>query len=184
MSARRGSSFGVFQSQEKGEAPTDPIPKEGVRPSDVLINRLHELKRISKSLVSYFEGQYLTTIERKKDCWRLNSSCVFIVLTPGFSGNVGLSAAHTQQAATILKLSASTVLQSPLQESSLFIPSPLPKDHKGPDGWSNLLLQIRDDNRLVAEGHAEMGKILSKSVVLPLKKIVSPVGSDLGEQRS
>lgn len=38
------------------EPPTSAIPDSGSRPSDVLANRMHEVKRITKSLVSYFEG--------------------------------------------------------------------------------------------------------------------------------
>ena len=37
--------------------PSSPIPPSGSRPHDVLANRLHEVKRITKSLVAYFEGQ-------------------------------------------------------------------------------------------------------------------------------
>ncbi|KAL8280162.1 hypothetical protein RQP46_007492 [Phenoliferia psychrophenolica] len=36
--------------------PTDPAPVGGTRPTDVLINRLHEVKRITKSLAAYFEA--------------------------------------------------------------------------------------------------------------------------------
>lgn len=113
-----------------------------------LCGRLHEIKRISKSLSSYFEG---------------------------------LSKAHLEQAATILKLSATSILQTPFPESSLFIPlkqgglSPTntPTKHTGQPGWAELILQIRDDTKLEAEGHAELSKLLAKSVVVPLKKMVS-----------
>lgn len=39
-------------------APTDPLPVQGTRPSDILLSRCHEVKRISKSLAAYFDGQF------------------------------------------------------------------------------------------------------------------------------
>lgn len=61
MSARRRTSFALFNTKTEPpkieEAPTDPLPLDGSKPSDILINRLHEIKRISKSLSGYFEGK-------------------------------------------------------------------------------------------------------------------------------
>lgn len=59
--SRRRSSFALFPrgTTQISEAPTEPLPVEGgPKPSDILINRLHEVKRISKSLSSYFEGKF------------------------------------------------------------------------------------------------------------------------------
>jgi len=38
-------------------APTDPLPANQTKPSDIIINRLHEIKRITKSLAAYLDGQ-------------------------------------------------------------------------------------------------------------------------------
>ncbi|KAL8276516.1 hypothetical protein RQP46_011064 [Phenoliferia psychrophenolica] len=125
--------------------PSNPIPESGSRPHDVLANRLHEVKRITKSLVAYFEG---------------------------------VSTAHTQHAATLLKLSSPSIIQSPLPESSLFLPTPA--SPHGQMGWADLLSQLRDSNKQVADEHSELAKTVSKSVVLPLKKLRVEIKSHLG----
>lgn len=72
------------------------------------------------------------------------------------------------------------MITTPLPESSLFIPAAAPTSTKsgtpssvGGGGWHELLVQTKETNRLVAEGHARLGKELEKNVVVPLKKIVS-----------
>lgn len=55
-------------------APTDPAPQEGSRPSDVLINRLNELKRITKSLAAYFERIAASHYQHGKTLLALSSS--------------------------------------------------------------------------------------------------------------
>ncbi|KAK4698547.1 hypothetical protein P7C70_g7726, partial [Phenoliferia sp. Uapishka_3] len=128
------------------QAPTNPLPEGQSRPSDVVVNRLHEVKRITKSLVAYFEG---------------------------------ISSAHTTHSTTLLKLSSPSIIQSPLPESSLFLPTP-PTPNGGQMGWADLLSQIRDNNKQVAEEHAELAKTVTKNVVLPLKKLRVELKSHIG----
>ncbi|SCV69036.1 BQ2448_2056 [Microbotryum intermedium] len=132
--------------------PVDPFPTTGSRPSDLLVARCHEIKRISKMLVAYFEG---------------------------------LAIAHQSHSATLLKLSDPKLIQTPLAESTLFIPaasatsSSLNSSTSGGNtpiggaggGWADLLQQTKETNTLVAEAHAALAKNLSKNVVIPLKKI-------------
>lgn len=40
-------------------------------------------------------------------------------------------------------------------------------------GWGELLCHIKEENKLFSEEHAELSKVLSKNVVVPLKKLVS-----------
>ncbi len=60
------------------------------------------------------------------------------------------------------------MISTPLQESSLFIPPPLPKG-VSQGGWSDLLNQIKDGNKQTADEQAAFAKIVSKDVVVPMK---------------
>lgn len=136
--------------------PIEPLPRDSTssRPADIVINRLHEVKRITKSLASYFEG---------------------------------LASAHSSHSASLLKLSGPNVITTPLHESSLFIPVPpvikassaastngtIGTAGGGELGWGELLNQIKDNNKSVAEEHLALSTKVTKDVVVPLKKLVS-----------
>ncbi|KAM0753066.1 hypothetical protein T439DRAFT_323679 [Meredithblackwellia eburnea MCA 4105] len=126
--------------------PSDPVPREGTRPSDILINRLHEVKRITKSLAAYFEA---------------------------------VSQSHATQAKTLLNLSQSNTIQTPLPESSLFLPSPTPEGMQ--KGWSELLLEVKDSTRVQADAEAELAKVVSEQVVAPLKKLRTEIKAHIAQ---
>lgn len=81
----------------------------------------------------------------------------------------------------LAKLSAPNIIQTPLPESSLFIPAAsttstaagVGTPGAGGKGWAELLVQTKETNKNVAESHAELAKIVSKDVVVPLKKLVN-----------
>ncbi|ORY79742.1 hypothetical protein BCR35DRAFT_325252 [Leucosporidium creatinivorum] len=135
--------------------PTEPLPQQGTRPHDILINRCHEVKRITKSLASYFDG---------------------------------LAQAHHSHSQVLAKLSAPSVIQTPLPESSLFIPAAsttstaagVGTPGAGGGGWAELLVQTKETNKNVAESHAELAKIVSKDVVVPLKKLRGEMKAHIG----
>ncbi|SGZ22086.1 BQ5605_C022g09427 [Microbotryum silenes-dioicae] len=155
-----GASLTSLGAVPPRAAPVDPFPSIGSRPSDVLVARCHEIKRISKMLVAYFEG---------------------------------LSVAHQSHSATLLKLSDPKLIQTPLAESTLFIPatsatsSSLNSSTSGGNtpiggaggGWADLLQQTKETNTLVAEEHAALAKNLNKNVVIPLKKIRPDIKSHI-----
>lgn len=55
----RSSSYSAksITPSSPSAAPTDPLPTGQTKPSDILVNRLHEIKRITKSLASYLDGR-------------------------------------------------------------------------------------------------------------------------------
>lgn len=69
-------------------------------------------------------------------------------------------------------------MQSPLPESSLFLPTPA--SPHGQMGWADLLAQIRDGNKQVADEHAELAKTVTRSVVAPLKKLRVEIKTHIG----
>lgn len=62
------------------------------------------------------------------------------------------------------------MISTPLQESSLFIPPPLPKG-VSQGGWSDLLNQIKDGNKQTADEQAAFAKTVNKDVVAPMKAL-------------
>ncbi|KAK4705642.1 hypothetical protein P7C70_g549, partial [Phenoliferia sp. Uapishka_3] len=60
-------------SSHPAEPPTDPAPQEGTRPTDVLVNRMHEVKRITKSLASYFEEIASTHATQSKNLLNIST---------------------------------------------------------------------------------------------------------------
>lgn len=147
-------------------APTDPAPRESTRPSDILIHRLHEVKRITKSLAAYFEGGAPPLVFLETGC------------AHGF--NAGIAQAHHSHSKTLLNLSTSSAILTPFPESSLFLPTPVPEGQQA--GWADLLRQIKDSTSVEAEGHLELGKLVQDEVVAPLKKLVSCSEVDKGRE--
>lgn len=47
-------------------------------------------------------------------------------------------------------------------------------------GWADLLAQIRDNNKQVADEHAELAKTVTRGVVLPLKKLRVEIKAHIG----
>lgn len=154
LNRRRSSTIPSSKSDPAAAAPTDPLPRDATRPSDILINRLNELKRITKSLAAYFDGELSPSPPSHS---QLNRSA-------------GLASAHSSHASTLAKLSLPATIQYPLPESSLFLPSPPAKGAQG--GWADLLVQIKDNTKAAAEEHSVLSKGLAKDVVLPMKKLV------------
>lgn len=71
------------------------------------------------------------------------------------------------------------MINTPLAESSLFIPAPGPKSVPGQAGWQDLLVQIKDGNRQTADEQAAFAKTVSKDVVVPMKKLRTEIKSHI-----
>ncbi|KAK4058567.1 hypothetical protein OIO90_000011 [Microbotryomycetes sp. JL221] len=132
--------------------PQDPLPTGGTAPHSILINRCHEVKRITKSLVNYFDG---------------------------------LATAHNNHGLAISKLSAASIITTPLAESSLFLPatttstSKTDAEDQSANGWSDLLKMTKDATTAMGEEHQAFARNLSKNVVVPLKKLRPDVKSHI-----
>ncbi|GAA5944549.1 uncharacterized protein JCM15063_004918 [Sporobolomyces koalae] len=136
--------------------PRDPFPPipNALKPSDVLVNRSHQLKRFAKHLSLYFQG---------------------------------LAQAHHAHSVALQKLPAQ--IPTPIQESTIFLPSSLPatdavepsaSSHDagiaplggtGQEGWAQILQEIKNTNQRVAHSHLELSKRVTKDLVGPLNKL-------------
>ncbi|GAA6062015.1 hypothetical protein JCM10212_006090 [Sporobolomyces blumeae] len=145
------------------EPPTDPFPPvpNALKPSDVLINRSHQVKRFAKHLSLYFQG---------------------------------LAQAHHAHSITLNKLPS--LIPTPIQEASIFLPAAsssssthpdssstgadaasdpstdvAPLGGTGQEGWAQILQGVKDTNARVADAHAELARRITKEVVGPLTKL-------------
>ncbi|GAA5900497.1 uncharacterized protein JCM6883_002863 [Sporobolomyces salmoneus] len=142
-------------SKAADSPPLDPFPPtpNALKPSDVLINRSHQLKRFAKHLALYFQA---------------------------------LSQAHHAHSLALQKLPST--IPTPIQESSIFLPSSSvssssssdpnssldmiqPLGGTGQEGWAQILQEIKDTNQRVSLAHAELAKSVVKEVVGPLNKL-------------
>lgn len=107
-----------------------------------------QVKRITKSLAAYFEG---------------------------------LATAHHAHSLALAALPKT--IPTPLPQQSLFIPASNSAasaskstngvtPQGGAQGWHDLLVQTKETNKMVADEHAAVARLVSKEVVVPLKKLV------------
>lgn len=109
------------------------------------------------------------------------------MLTRVYAFATGLATAHHSHSLALSALSGPKVIQTPLAEQSLFIPATHATTSAGKStngvtpvggaaGWHDLLVQTKETNKMVAEEHASVAKLMTKEVVVPLKKLVRLAG--------
>ncbi|KAK4053185.1 hypothetical protein OIV83_001920 [Microbotryomycetes sp. JL201] len=133
-------------------APTDPLPSGGTAPHSVLINRCHEVKRITKSLVNYFDG--LATAH--------NNHGLAIAKLAG----PGIIQAPLQESSLFLPAATTSTHKSDAEDVSA-------------NGWGDLLKMTKDATQAMGEDHQAFARNLSKNVVVPLKKLRPDIKSHI-----
>ncbi|GAA6025648.1 hypothetical protein JCM11491_006678 [Sporobolomyces phaffii] len=132
--------------------PSDPFPPapNSLKPSDVLINRSHQLKRFAKHLALYFQALAQSHHAHSLALQKLPAH----IPTP-------------IQEATIFLPSALPASDSPTPASDHVVP---PLGGTGQEGWAQILQEIKDTNQRVSVAHQELAKRVTKDVVGPLNK--------------
>ncbi|KAM0792607.1 hypothetical protein ACM66B_005268 [Microbotryomycetes sp. NB124-2] len=142
------SAQSVNATQQAGTtatgAPTDPLPTGGTPPHSVLINRCHEVKRITKSLVNYFDG--LATAH--------NNHGLAIAKLAG----PNIIQAPLQESSLFLPAATTSTHKSDAEDISA-------------NGWGDLLKMTKDATQAMGDDHQNFARNLSKNVVVPLKKL-------------
>lgn len=80
----------------------------------------------------------------------------------------GLAHSQQAQAKALVNLSSPAVIQSPLLEESLFLPSTA--DSNTP-GWGSFLAHLRVDISAESEKHIKLAKVISEEVITVLNKV-------------
>ncbi|GAA5967355.1 hypothetical protein JCM21900_000345 [Sporobolomyces salmonicolor] len=133
--------------------PTDPFPpKGGIKPSDILINRSNEVKRIAKHLGNYFQGLAQAHHAHSLTLLKLSTGNSAPIVTPLSEASLFLPAA-------------------PPSKDSQGNDGPSSLGGSGQDGWAQILQEAKDTNSRVAEAHAQLASRLNKDVVGPLTKL-------------
>ncbi|GAA5906119.1 hypothetical protein JCM5296_001052 [Sporobolomyces johnsonii] len=138
-------------SPVRTEPPTDPAPSTGSRPSDVLISRLHELKRLSKSLAAYFDS----------------------LASAHTSHGKALSSLEKGETIRTKWLESSLFLPPVVKDAE-------GKEADG-GGWAGLMAQLKEETGLEAEDHFKLAKIAQEEVSAPLKNIRVEIKSFIAE---
>ncbi|GAA5931138.1 hypothetical protein JCM1841_002112 [Sporobolomyces salmonicolor] len=133
------------------EPPTDPAPSTGSRPSDVLISRLHELKRLSKSLAAYFDS----------------------LASAHTSHGKTLSSLDKGETLRTKWLESSLFLPPVAKDAE-------GKETDG-GGWAGLVAKVKQDTELEAEDHFKLAKVAQEEVSAPLKSLRVEIKSFIAE---
>ncbi|GAA5859083.1 hypothetical protein JCM1840_003741 [Sporobolomyces johnsonii] len=133
--------------------PTEPLPPNGgVKPSDILINRSNEVKRIAKHLGNYFQGLAQAHHAHSLTLLKLSTGNSAPIVTPLAEASLFLPAA-------------------PPSKDAHGNDAPTSLGGSGQDGWAQILQEAKDTNSRVAEAHAQLASRLNKDVVGPLTKL-------------
>ncbi|GAA5875292.1 hypothetical protein JCM16303_000572 [Sporobolomyces ruberrimus] len=138
------------------EPPTDPFPPtpNSLKPSDVLINRCHQLKRFAKHLSLYFQelsqAHHAHSLSLQKLPQKIptpiQEASIFLPSDPPPSTSSSSSATPADQVIA-------------------------PLGGTGQEGWAQLLNEIKATNERISLAHQELAKQVTKDVVGPLNKL-------------
>ncbi|BGP14140.1 hypothetical protein JCM10213_002437 [Rhodosporidiobolus nylandii] len=128
------------------EAFPPSLPSGAAKPSDVLINRAHEVKRIAKGLANWFQGLAQAHHQHSVTLAALSAPAKTPIPTP------------LAEAALFVPLSAA----SPDGTNAL---------GGSAGGWQDILQEARETNTRVAELHRDLASRVTKEVVGPLMKL-------------
>ncbi|GAA6034167.1 hypothetical protein JCM8097_003763 [Rhodosporidiobolus ruineniae] len=117
------------------------------KPSDILVNRAHELKRCAKALAAYFTGIAQAHHAHSTALSQLSQPNKTPLPTP------------FQEAALFLPLDPAA--SSPAASLG----------GSGGEGWQQILREAKETNSRVAEAHADLASRVTKEVVGPLSKL-------------
>ncbi|GAA5824512.1 hypothetical protein JCM5353_000335 [Sporobolomyces roseus] len=132
--------------------PTDPFPPQlnSLKPSDILINRSHQLKRFAKHLSLYFQGLAQAHHQHSLTLQKLPANIP-------------------------LPIQESTIFLPPSTNPDQLLPDggePVtPLGGTGNEGWAQILHEIKSTNQRVVNNHQELAKKVNKDVVGPLNKL-------------
>ncbi|BGP23045.1 PH domain containing protein [Rhodotorula toruloides] len=135
-----------------------PAPVGTAKPSDILINRMHEIKRIAKGLAGYFQGV--------SEAHHAHSLSLKKLSTPGTTP----IATPLAESSIFIPLPASSTSSSSEPNSPGVSGSAPTLGGSGSEGWQQILHFTRETNSRVAEAHADLAKQVGKDVVGPLLK--------------
>ncbi|GAA5879004.1 hypothetical protein JCM8547_000173 [Rhodosporidiobolus lusitaniae] len=128
--------------------PSVAFPVSGIKPSDVLVNRSHELKRLGKHLAEWFSS----------------------IATAHHNHSLALSALSAPSKTPLTTPLQEASLFLPLNTASAGVSS-LGGSGSGREGWAQILHEAKETNLRVAEAHADLAKRVNKEVVGPLSKV-------------
>ncbi|GAA5980822.1 hypothetical protein JCM5350_003719 [Sporobolomyces pararoseus] len=149
--------------------PSDPFPPfpNALKPSDVLINRSHQLKRFAKHLSLYFQAlsqahhAHALSLQKLPQTIPLpiQEASIFLPSSPP-------PPPPPQSSSTSL---SSDLSNQDYSNNNSSLPPVL--GGTGQEGWAQILQEIKSTNERVCKTHLELSKSVIKEVVGPLNKL-------------
>lgn len=130
--------------------PVDPFPPtpNSVKPSDVLVNRSHQLKRFAKHLSQYFQQLSQCHHQHSVALQKLPQT----IPTP------------IQESSIFLPVASKDANDNNTEGVR-------PLGGTGQEGWHQILEEIKLTNERVSQAHAELARSVTRDVVGPLNKL-------------